>query len=117
MHLRRCAALLLSLLALAATASARVVRIEVLSRTPVLNGQPFGSAGAYEEITARVTFAVRPGDPHNRIIVDLDKAPRNAAGEVEFSSDLYLLRPVNGGNGALLLEIPNRGGKSLLFHR
>ncbi|HEV2279265.1 MAG TPA: alpha/beta hydrolase domain-containing protein [Acidobacteriaceae bacterium] len=114
MKFRRCAALLFSLLAFAATASARVVRIEILSRKPVLNGQPFGSAGAYEEITARLYFAVRPDDPHNRIIVDLDKAPRNASGEVEFSSDVYLLRPVHGGNGALLLEIPNRGGKGLL---
>lgn len=110
----RCAALLLSFVALASTASARVLRMEVLKRTPVLNGQSFGSAGPYEEITARVYFAVRPDDPHNRIIVDLDKAPRNAAGEVEFSSDLYLLRPIHGGNGSLLLEIPNRGGKGLL---
>lgn len=114
MHFRRCAALLFGLLALAASASARVIRVEILSRTPVLNGQSFGSAGAYEEITARVYFAVRPDDPHNRIIVDVDKAPRNSAGDVEFSSDLYLLRPVHGGNGALLLEIPNRGGKGLL---
>lgn len=110
----RCAALLLSFVALASTASARVTRIEVLKRTPVLNGQSFGSAGPYEEITARVYFAVRPGDPHNCIIVDLDKAPRNSAGEVEFSSDLDLLRPIHGGNGSLLLEIPNRGGKGLL---
>ncbi|HKO13808.1 MAG TPA: hypothetical protein VJV22_17695, partial [Acidobacteriaceae bacterium] len=114
MRLSRCAILLLVLFAGVSTASARVVRIEVLKRTPVLNGQSFGSAGPYEEITARVYFAVRPDDPHNRIIVDLDKAPRTAAGEVEFSSDLYLLRPIHGGNGSLLLEIPNRGGKGLI---
>ncbi|HEX4007325.1 MAG TPA: alpha/beta hydrolase domain-containing protein [Acidobacteriaceae bacterium] len=95
-------------------ALARVVSIEVISRQPVLNGQAFGSAGAYEEITARVLFAVRADDPHNAGIVDLDKAPRNAQGEVEFSSDLFLLRPVSGGNGAMLLEIPNRGGKGIL---
>ena len=77
-------------------------------------GQAFGSAGAYEEITARVLFAVKPEDEHNRGIVDLDKAPRNAQGEVEFSSDLYLLRPVSGGNGAMLLEIPNRGMRGIL---
>lgn len=114
MKTRRCAALLLACFLLDVSAFARVVRIEVLSRKPVLNGQSFGSAGSYEEITARVYFAVRPDDAHNRIIVDLEKAPRNAAGEVEFYSDLYLLRPVHGGNGALLLEIPNRGGKGLL---
>jgi hypothetical protein len=113
----RCAVLLL-LLAAAVPAFARVTRIEVLSRAPVLNGQSFGDAGPYEEITARVYFAVQPDNPHNRIIVDLDKAPRTAHGEVEFSADLLLLRPLgNGkavaGNHALLLEIPNRGGAGI----
>lgn len=110
--MRRFFAALLLLAAL--PASARVTSIEVLSRTPVLNGQDFGSAGPYEEITARVHFAVRPDDPHNRIIVDLDKAPRDAQGDVEFSADLFLLRPLHGGNHAMLLEIPNRGAKGIL---
>jgi len=93
------------------TAQARVLRVEILSRVPIAS-----SAGTptYEKITARVYFAVRPSDPHDGVIVDLDKAVRNAKGEVEFSSDLFLLSPVSKGNGALLLEIPNRGGKGLL---
>ena len=110
MTLRRCVLLLFALTAAVAPAFARVTRIEILSRTPVLDGQPFGAAGPYERISARVYFAVRPDDPHNKGIVDLDKAPRNAQGEVEFSADLFLLRPTQHGNGALLLEIPNRGG-------
>ncbi len=88
---------------------ARVVRVEVLSRTPIAESAP-----AYEKIRARVYFSVRPSDPHNAGIVDLDKADRNSGGEVEFSADLFLLRPVTGGNGALLMEIPNRGGMGLL---
>jgi len=107
-------ATLLLLLACTLPASGRVTSIEILTRTPVLNNQSFGQAGTYEEITARIHYAVLPGDPHNRIIVDLDKAPRNAKGEVEFSADLFLLRPINGGNHALLLEIPNRGAKGLM---
>ena len=114
MRLRRCCLFLLGFVVLLPHAHARVTSIELLSGAPVLNGQSFGAAGPYEEITARVHFAVRPDDPHNRIIVDLDKAPRNAQGEVEFSADLFLLRPVNGGNHALLLEIPNRGAKGIL---
>ncbi|HEX4308587.1 MAG TPA: alpha/beta hydrolase domain-containing protein [Acidobacteriaceae bacterium] len=112
MTLRRCAVLLLALAAL--PAFARVTHIDVLTRTPVLDGHAFDAAGPYEKITARVFFAVRPDDPHNRTIVDLDKAPRNANGEVEFSADLFLLRPLHGGNGTLLLEIPNRGGTGLM---
>jgi hypothetical protein len=97
-------------------ASARVVRVEVLSRTSLASESGSG-VPAYEKITARVYFAVRPGDAHNQPIVDLDKADkaaRNTQGEVEFSADLFLLRPLAGSNGTLLLEIPNRGGKGLL---
>jgi hypothetical protein len=94
-------------------AFARVVRVEVLARLPI--AAKAGSAlPAYEKISARVYFAVKPGDVHNQPIVDLEKAARNAQGEVEFSADLFLLRPTSKDNGALLLEIPNRGGKGLL---
>lgn len=110
------AALLACSLCLAAPASARVVRIDVLSRAPVLGGKSFGSAGAYEKIVGRVVFEVRPDDPHNRGIVDLENAPRGAGGAVEFSADLFVLAPRDArkGNGALLLEVPNRGRKAML---
>ena len=98
------------------TAYARVVRVEIASRTDLQQGKSFGLAGPYETITGRVYFAVKPGDAHNQRIVDLDKAPRNAQGEVEFSADLYVLRPKdpNKGNGAVLFEVSNRGGKGIL---
>ena len=38
--------------------------------------------------SGRAYFSVDPGLPANRAVVDLDKAARNAAGQVEFSSDL-----------------------------
>src|SRR5205807_832527 len=75
---------------LASMADAHVTRVEILSREDVQGGRAFGLAGAYEKITGRVYFAVSPENVHNRQIVDLDKAPRNAQGEVEFSADLYL---------------------------
>jgi hypothetical protein len=101
----------------AASAQARVVRVEVISRTPIPADSVFTGQQAYEKILARVYFAVSHASPHNQPIVDLDKADkasRNAQGEVQFSADLFLLRPVAQGNSALLLEIPNRGGKGLL---
>jgi hypothetical protein len=99
------------------TAEARVVRVEIASRTDIENGKPFGAAGAYEKITGRVFFAVDPANPHNRQIVDLDRAPRNAQGEVEFSADLYLLKPKDmaKGNGSVLFEVSNRGGQGIMF--
>src|SRR5215470_15527408 len=47
------------LLILAISSSpAHVVRVEVASRQEVLNGQTFGTAGAYERITGRVYFSI-----------------------------------------------------------
>jgi len=101
---------------LCSLAQAHVVRVEVVSRSDVDNGKPFGAAGSYEKITGRVYFAVNPDNPHNRQIVDLDKAARNSQGEVEFSSDFYLFRPkdMSKGNDAVLFEVSNRGGRGIL---
>ncbi|HKW56221.1 MAG TPA: alpha/beta hydrolase domain-containing protein [Candidatus Acidoferrum sp.] len=106
----------LALVFLCSTLEARVTRVEILSRSDVQDGKPFGLAGPYEKITGRVYFAVDPASLHNRQIVDLSRAPGNASGEVEFSADLYLLRPkdMNKGNGAVLFEVSNRGGKGIL---
>jgi hypothetical protein len=96
--------------------SARVVRVEIAERAPVLTGKRFGLAGAYETVRGKLHFAVDPGRPQNRLVTDLALAPRNAAGEVEFAADFHLIQPADAGkgNGALLLEISNRGGKGML---
>ncbi|MCA1660051.1 MAG: hypothetical protein LC642_05890 [Verrucomicrobiaceae bacterium] len=96
--------------------NARVERVEVLSKTDVLGGKVFGEAGVYEKLSGKVHFAVKPEAAPNKLIVDLDKAPRNAAGEVQFAADFYLLKPKEAArsSGSVLLEIPNRGGKGIL---
>src|SRR5205809_201812 len=101
---------------LASSVEAHVTRVEILSREDVQGGRAFGLAGVYERIIGRVYFAVSPENIHNRQIVDLDKAPRNANGEVEFSADLYLYKPkdMNKGNNAVLFEVSNRGGRGIL---
>jgi hypothetical protein len=95
---------------------ARVERVEVFSRSDVLEGKAFGEAGAYEKVSGKLHFAVKPEAAPNKLIVDLDKAPRNVAGEVEFVADFYILRPKEAerSSGSVLLEIPNRGGKGIL---
>ena len=97
---------------------ARVVRVEIHERNPILDGEPYPLVGPYELITGRVHFAVDPEVGPNRIITDIRKAPRNKQGEVEFSSDLALLKPVQveRGNGAIFYEVSNRGGKALVAH-
>ena len=95
---------------------ARVERVEVLSRADALEGKAFGEGGAYEKLSGKLHFAVNPEAAANKLIVDLDKAPRNAAGEVEFAADFYVLKPKEAAraSGSVLLEIPNRGGKGIL---
>lgn len=95
---------------------AEVKRIEITSRTDVQNGAAFGNTGAYEKLTGKVFFAVDPANPRNKVIADVDKAPRNARGEVEFSADLSIYTPKDPsrGNGVLLFDIVNRGGSVAL---
>ena len=90
---------------------AEVVRIEVKSRADLLSGKPFGSVGAFETISGKIYFAVDPRNTANHIITDIDKAPRNASGRVEFSSDFYMIKPkeLDRGNGSVLYEVSNRG--------
>jgi alpha/beta hydrolase family protein len=109
-------AVTLGMALLPATMRAEVTRVEISSKQDVLGGKPFGTAGAYEKLVGKVYFAVDPNNLHNRIIADLDKAPKNAQGKVEFSADLFILRPKDPSrsNGALLFDIPNRGGKAVL---
>jgi alpha/beta hydrolase family protein len=114
--LSRIAPRLVLLAALAAPASAEVVRVDVQSRSDLLAGQPFGAVGPYEKLAGRIFFAVDPTLPANRIVADIDRAPRNAAGRVEFSADFFLIKPkeIGRGNGAVLYEVSNRGGKGML---
>ncbi len=98
------------------TVAAEVVRIDVLSKGDVAGGKSFASAGPYERLAGRMYFEVDPSNDANRIITDIDNAPRNARGRVEFSADFFLLKPkqIAAGNGTLLYEVSNRGGKGML---
>lgn len=97
-------------------ALAGLLRIEVSERSDVLDGRSFGPTGPYERIIGKAYFAVDPSLPANKIITDVDKAPRNDKGLVEFSSDIYVLKPRDParGNGAVLYEVSNRGRKGML---
>jgi hypothetical protein len=103
-------------LLIAAGARAEVVRIVVDSRSDLAGGMRFGSVGAYERITGTIYFAVDPSNPANQIITDIALAPRNADGKVEFSANFFLIKPkdVTRGNGTVLYEVSNRGGKGML---
>jgi len=96
--------LLLFSFLLAALSQAAVTRVEVTER---VDGPVPGS----ERVSGKMYFAVDPNLAANRRIADIELAPRNAAGMVEFSADLRIFRPKDAAksNGTAFLEISNRG--------
>jgi hypothetical protein len=108
--------LIFLLAAFALPVRAEVVRIDVSSRTELVGGTEFGSSGVYEKLSGKIYFEVDPGNGANKIIADIKKAPKNARGKVEFSSDFYMLKPFDAarGNGTVLFEVANRGTKGML---
>jgi hypothetical protein len=111
---RRGAVIVLVVCALSAaarSADAQVVRLEITAREPLDNGRAFGAAGAYELIRGRAHGEVDPSDRRNRIIQDIDLAPRNARGRVEYVATFALTRPVAPArsSGVLIYSVVNRG--------
>jgi hypothetical protein len=88
-----------------------VMKLEITEQRPLLGGKRFGSTGSYDMLKGRITFAVDPVHPRHRGITDLDKAPRTAAGQVEWWADFCLLQPTDParGNHRLFFEAVNRG--------
>jgi len=99
----------------AAPAAARVTALNITLIEPFAEGTSFGDTGAYERVKGTFKGELDPADPRNRVIVNLDKAPRNAAGKVEYEADFFILRPVEAarGNRKLLYDVTNRGRKGI----
>jgi hypothetical protein len=113
-HLLSGIALVIGMVGLTQPLAARVVKFEILRiESPAFEGRSFGTVGTYDRIIARATIAVAPADSHNSILVDIDRAPRNAQGLVESASDVEILRPTVAANGnrRLFYEVVNRGSK------
>ena len=110
-------ALTLALVTLAAAQlRAEVTRVEIAARYDAASGAAFGSTGVYEQLVGKIFFEVDPANPRNRVIVDIDRAPRNAEGRVEMSADFAVLRPKDStkGNGVALFDVANRGNRTVL---
>jgi len=102
----------------ASIAEARVTKLVVEQKRIFADGTSFGEVGQYERLDGTAYFAVDPTDSHNSFIVNLDKAPRNKAGLVEFTAPFFILKPVDmaRGNHKLWYGINNRGNKQTLGH-
>src|SRR5438105_5399379 len=93
-------------------AQARLTEIRVQAIEPFSDGASVGEWGAYERVRGVARGERDPADRRNRGIVNLERAPRNAAGRVDYELDWFMLRPARG-NGRLVYEVTNRGRKLL----
>ena len=84
-------------------AEAEVTKLEITSKQSYGTFRP----GEFEFWEGRIFGELRSTEK----IPDIEKAPRNADGRVEYSAKISLIFPRNpkSGNGVLLVDIPNRG--------
>ncbi len=92
-----------------------ITDIAVTDIADFADGHEFGAAGAYVRIKGVARGVLDPAAPENAGIVDLDHAPKNARGLVEYATDFDILRPKDAprGNGILVYDVPNRGSKRI----
>jgi hypothetical protein len=111
---RRTAVVLAAALASLASrpSEARVTRFVVDSREVFAGGVSWGNAGPYERLFGTAYMEVDPRDPLDASIVDVGRAPRNARGNVEFSTPFFILKPIDmsRGNRKIFYTVNNRGG-------
>lgn len=104
-------------LVICAAAHARVTEISVLAVEPFADGASYGDTGGYERVRGTFKGELDPADARNKVIVNLDRAPRNTRGLVEYEADFFLLRPADAarGNRKLIYDVTNRGRKFIHF--
>ena len=99
----------------AVPAPAMLTELNVTAIEPFAAGTTFGATGAYERVRGTFKGALDPADSRNKVIVNIDKAPRNAAGRVEYDGEFFILRPADParGSGKILYDVVNRGRKGM----
>jgi len=93
-----------------------VINFDITNRFPYANGRKFGDCGSYEQVDGILTYEVDPSHEANKFIVDLPLAKKNSDGNVSFTSDFTVIKPVETYRGAnrVLVELPNRGRKRVV---
>src|SRR4051812_36742870 len=84
-------------IAWAPASQARVTKI-IIDRTAALSGD-----ATYETLTGRAFGELDPNDEHNALITDIQTAPRNANGKVEYIASFFVVKPVDMSKASGLL--------------
>src|SRR3989442_1658296 len=99
------------------SSASHITRIQIDKvESPTFEGRSFGNVGTYEKLIGRALGEIDPKDAHDKVITDIDLAARNARGMVEYSMDIFILKPVDlsNGNHRLLPHVNNRGNLGFL---
>jgi hypothetical protein len=93
-----------------------VTRLVIVKHQIAFGGASFGNSGPYEILTGTAYGELDPHAPGNTGIVNINRAPLNANGHVEYSMDFMILKPVDPkkGNGRLIYDFVNRGRNTIL---
>ena len=104
------AALVLCLVLGPVAAHANIVKLEITKVEP--------AGPTHERITGKAHGELDPADPKNAVITDIELAPRNARGKVEYVTTFSLVRPTGTMtfSGVLIYTVVNRGGGNALPH-
>jgi hypothetical protein len=102
--------LALALLLGATVAHANIVKLEITRVEP--------AGPTHERITGKAYGELDPADPKNAVITDIELAPRNARGKVEYVTTFTLVRPTEmmRASGVLVYTVVNRGGGNAVPH-
>ncbi|MEQ1774090.1 MAG: alpha/beta hydrolase domain-containing protein [Burkholderiales bacterium] len=111
-----------TLLAATPALQARVTKIVIDQKVspafPLKEGgfQLFGTAGHYETFAGNAYGELDPNDPRNAIIQDIQLAPKNANGKVEYVARFFVVKPIDmsKASGLMWHDIPNRGRRVVI---
>src|SRR4249920_3235444 len=96
-----------------AVTEAKVVRIEIVKveRVDPPASGPQSGTPPYERLNGKFYGELDPADPKNALITDIQFAPKNARGKVEYVGTFTLMKPVDASkaSGVLMYSVVNRG--------
>ena len=112
------AVLLIVAMFLPSSLHAKITNVVIEKREVFANGHEFPITGAYEKLVGKAYGEIDPRNPFNKVIVNLDKAQRNPNGNIEYSVDIFVLKPLDmrRGNDTIFYDVLNRGNKAMRFN-
>ena len=92
------------------------ITLEISEKVTFADNTIFGNSGTYERLNGRAFYEIDPKQAEQDGIVDVQYAPKNKKGLVEFSSDFLIIKPteLRKGNKRLFYDFGNRGNMRAL---